>query len=174
MKLCQEGWHRPALSLFAKVSLAFSCTLPKIACFQNFLLTPLDFCGNLSQRCIAIQLSGCHIGNNAADFPCSGVSAHHQQDLTRRKVHSKMLAGNQIQYRQRFDLFAHHQSAVLLFQTSCCLHPAENAIIIRTVQLVSYNVVPQSKRRGSLCRNRTLHKCLKIHSCSTITSRSYR
>ena len=43
MKLCQEGWHRPALSLFAKVSLAFSCALPKIACFQNFLLIPLDF-----------------------------------------------------------------------------------------------------------------------------------
>ena len=56
MKLCQEGWHRPALSLFAKVSLAFSCALPKISCFQNFLLTPLDFCGNLSQRSIAIQL----------------------------------------------------------------------------------------------------------------------
>lgn len=148
MKLCQEGWHRPALSLFAKVSLAFSCTLPKIACFQNFLLTPLDFCGNLSQRCIAIQLFGCHIGNKAADFPCSGVSAHHQQDLIRRKVHSKMLAGNQIQSRQRFDLFAHRQSAVLLFQTSCCLHSAENAIIIRTVQLVSYNVVPQSKEEA--------------------------
>ena len=137
IKLCQEGWHRPALSLFAKVSLAFSCTLPKISCFQNFLLTPLDFCGNLSQRSIAIQLFGCHIGNKAADFPCSGVSAHqhlpvqddaaadagahHQQDLIRRKVHSKMLAGNPIQYRQRFDLFAHHQSAFLLFQTSCCL-----------------------------------------------------
>ena len=56
MKLCQEGWHRPALSLFAKVSLAFSYALPKTACFQNFLLTPLDFCGNLSQRSIAIQL----------------------------------------------------------------------------------------------------------------------
>lgn len=121
IKLCQEDWHRPALSLFAKVPLAFSCTLPKIACFQNFLLTPLDFCGNLSQRSIAIQLFGCHIGNKAADFPCSGVSAHQQQDLIRRKVHSKMLAGNQIQYSQRFDLFVHHQSAVLLFQTSCCL-----------------------------------------------------
>ena len=56
IKLCQEGWHRPALSLFAKVSLAFSCALPKISCFQNFLLTPLDFCGNLSQRFIAVQL----------------------------------------------------------------------------------------------------------------------
>ena len=56
IKLCQEGWHRPALSLFAKVSRAFSCALPKTACFQNFLLTPLDFCGNLSQRSIAIQL----------------------------------------------------------------------------------------------------------------------
>ena len=33
---CQEGWHRPALSLFAKVSLAFSCTLPKAAHFQKF------------------------------------------------------------------------------------------------------------------------------------------
>ena len=38
------------LSLFTKVSLAFSCTLPKVACFQNFLLTWLDFCGNLSQQ----------------------------------------------------------------------------------------------------------------------------
>ena len=59
IKLCQEGWHRPALSLFAKVSLAFSCALPKTACFQFFfflLLIPLDFCGNLSQRFIAIQL----------------------------------------------------------------------------------------------------------------------
>ena len=56
IKLCQEGWHRPALSLFAKVPLAFSCVLPKIACFQNFLLTPLDFCGSLSQRFMAIQL----------------------------------------------------------------------------------------------------------------------
>jgi hypothetical protein len=36
IKLCQEGWHRPALSLFAKVSLAFSCALPKTACFQFF------------------------------------------------------------------------------------------------------------------------------------------
>ncbi|MFR3374684.1 MAG: hypothetical protein ACLTSA_11375 [Faecalibacterium sp.] len=27
-----------------------------------------------------------------------------------------MLAEKQIQYRQRFDLLAHHQSAVLLFQ----------------------------------------------------------
>ena len=33
---CQEGWHRPALSLFAKVSLVFSCKLPKSACFQKF------------------------------------------------------------------------------------------------------------------------------------------
>ena len=47
---CQEGWHRPALSLFAKVSLVFSCTLPKVTCSQNFLLTRLDFCGNLSQQ----------------------------------------------------------------------------------------------------------------------------
>ena len=47
---CQEGWHRPALSLFAKVSLVFSCKLPKATCFQNFLLTRLDFCGNLSQQ----------------------------------------------------------------------------------------------------------------------------
>ncbi len=38
------------LSLFAKVSLAFSCTLPKVAYSQNFLLTRLDFCGNLSQQ----------------------------------------------------------------------------------------------------------------------------
>ena len=33
---CQEGWHRPALSLFAKVSLVFSCKLPKSACSQKF------------------------------------------------------------------------------------------------------------------------------------------
>jgi len=33
---CQEGRRRPALSLFAKVSLAFSCTLPKSACSQKF------------------------------------------------------------------------------------------------------------------------------------------
>ena len=30
---CQSGWHHPALSLFAKVSIAFSCTLPKMAYF---------------------------------------------------------------------------------------------------------------------------------------------
>ena len=34
---CQEGWHRPALSLFAKVSLVFSCKLPKVTCFQKFV-----------------------------------------------------------------------------------------------------------------------------------------
>ena len=33
---CQEGRHRPTLSLFAKVSLVFSCTLPKSACSQKF------------------------------------------------------------------------------------------------------------------------------------------
>ena len=33
---CQEGWHRPALSLFAKVFFVFSCTLPKVTCFQKF------------------------------------------------------------------------------------------------------------------------------------------
>ena len=38
------------LSLFTKVSLVFSCKLAKVACFQNFLLTWLDFCGNLSQQ----------------------------------------------------------------------------------------------------------------------------
>ena len=38
------------LSLFTKVSLAFSCTLPKVACFQSFLLTHCVFCGNLSQQ----------------------------------------------------------------------------------------------------------------------------
>ena len=37
-------------ALFTKVSLAFSCTLPKVACFQSFLLTHCDFCGNLSQQ----------------------------------------------------------------------------------------------------------------------------
>ena len=33
---CQEGWHRPALSLFAKVSLVFSCKLPKTTRSQKF------------------------------------------------------------------------------------------------------------------------------------------
>ena len=33
---CQEGWHRPVLSLFAKVFTVFSCKLPKVACFQKF------------------------------------------------------------------------------------------------------------------------------------------
>ena len=37
-------------ALFTKVSLAFSFTLPKVACFQSFLLTHCDFCGNLSQQ----------------------------------------------------------------------------------------------------------------------------
>ena len=34
--LCQEGWQRPALSLFAKISLDFSCKLPKVTYFQKF------------------------------------------------------------------------------------------------------------------------------------------
>ena len=34
--LCQEGWQRPALSLFAKVFRVFSCILPKVAYFQKF------------------------------------------------------------------------------------------------------------------------------------------
>ena len=33
---CQEGWHRPALSLFAKVFFVFSCTLPKVTYSQKF------------------------------------------------------------------------------------------------------------------------------------------
>ena len=33
---CQEGRHRPALSLFAKVFCVFSCILPKVAYFQKF------------------------------------------------------------------------------------------------------------------------------------------
>ena len=41
-------------SFFAKVSLAFSCTLPKSAYSQNFLLTRLDFCGNLSQQLLSL------------------------------------------------------------------------------------------------------------------------
>ena len=32
---CQEGWHRPVLSLFAKVFTVFSCKLPKATCFQK-------------------------------------------------------------------------------------------------------------------------------------------
>ena len=38
------------LYLFAKVPLTFSCKLPKVSYFQNFLLTWLDFCGSLSQQ----------------------------------------------------------------------------------------------------------------------------
>ena len=41
---------RPALSLFAKVFIAFSCNPPKVAYFQIFLLTQLDFCGSLFQQ----------------------------------------------------------------------------------------------------------------------------
>ena len=37
-------------SLFTKVSIIFSCKLPKVACFQKFLLTRLNFCGNLFQQ----------------------------------------------------------------------------------------------------------------------------
>ena len=37
-------------SLFAKVSITFSDKLPKVACSQKFLLTQLDFCGNLFQQ----------------------------------------------------------------------------------------------------------------------------
>ena len=33
---CQEGWHRPVLSLFAKVFTVFSCKLPKVACSRKF------------------------------------------------------------------------------------------------------------------------------------------
>ena len=53
---CQEGWHRPALSFFTKVSLFFSCKLPKVAYSRNFLLTRLDFCGNLFQQFNIIYL----------------------------------------------------------------------------------------------------------------------
>ena len=45
-----KSFFPSALSLFAKVSFAFSCKLPKVACSRNFLLTRLDFCGNLSQQ----------------------------------------------------------------------------------------------------------------------------
>ena len=51
------SWHSianrtsyPTLSLFTKVLLAFSCKPPKVACFQNFLLTKLDLCGNPFQQ----------------------------------------------------------------------------------------------------------------------------
>ena len=33
---CQEGWHRPVLSLFAKVFTVFSCILPKVTCSRKF------------------------------------------------------------------------------------------------------------------------------------------
>ena len=32
---CQEGWHRPVLSLFAKVFTVFSCKLPKVTCSRK-------------------------------------------------------------------------------------------------------------------------------------------
>lgn len=46
---CQEGWHRPTLSLFAKVSELSSCALTKLACF-HFLLTWIGFHGNPTQQ----------------------------------------------------------------------------------------------------------------------------
>ena len=45
-----RGWYHPVLSLFAKVFIAFSCNPPKVAYFQVFLLTRLDFCGSLFQQ----------------------------------------------------------------------------------------------------------------------------
>ena len=45
-----RGWYHPVLSLFAKVFIAFSCNPPKVAYFQIFLLTQLDFCGSLFQQ----------------------------------------------------------------------------------------------------------------------------
>ena len=38
------------LYLFTKIPIVFSCKMPKSAHSQNFLLTRLDFCGNLSQQ----------------------------------------------------------------------------------------------------------------------------
>ena len=35
---------------FAKVFLVFSCKLPKVTYSRNFLLTRIDFCGNLFQQ----------------------------------------------------------------------------------------------------------------------------
>ena len=37
---CQEGWHRPVLSLFAKVFTVFSCKLPKQAVFSKKQTSP--------------------------------------------------------------------------------------------------------------------------------------
>ena len=45
----RAGTVQPSL-FFAKVFIVFSCTLPKVTYSQNFLLTRLDFCGNLSQQ----------------------------------------------------------------------------------------------------------------------------
>ena len=39
---CQEGWHRPALSLFAKAFIVFSCKLPKVAYFQKFACIAIE------------------------------------------------------------------------------------------------------------------------------------
>ena len=50
LNVCQDDNGTLLFYLFAKVSLAFSCTLPKVTYSQNFLLTRLDFCGNLSQQ----------------------------------------------------------------------------------------------------------------------------
>ena len=35
-RIIGQGWHRPALSLFAKVFIVFSCTLPKVTYSQKF------------------------------------------------------------------------------------------------------------------------------------------
>ena len=39
---CQEGWHRPALSLFAKVFIVFSCKLLKVTCSQKFACIAIE------------------------------------------------------------------------------------------------------------------------------------
>ena len=44
---CQEGWHRPVLSLFAKVFTVFSCKLPKVTCFQKFAFAKRSANANL-------------------------------------------------------------------------------------------------------------------------------
>ena len=43
----QEGWHRPVLSLFAKVFTVFSCKLPKVTCFQKFAFAKRSANANL-------------------------------------------------------------------------------------------------------------------------------
>jgi hypothetical protein len=46
----QEGWQRPVLSLFAKVSLIFFLQAAESGVLSKLLLTQFDFCGSVFQQ----------------------------------------------------------------------------------------------------------------------------